>query len=100
MGGPATVAPGFRIAGVNDEAAEPGIEALGFLVALPLAKHPSPSLVRVEAGAIVLSAHSVRGRVIDPGAKRGALPEFDSCPLIEEAHRQGHPAPMLDGARH
>src|SRR3970040_1257895 len=67
--------------------------------ALPLSIHVSPGLVRGEAGAVVLRARSVCGGIIDPCASSSALPELDRGPLVEEAHGQGHPAPMLDGTR-
>jgi hypothetical protein len=47
----------------------------------------------------LLRSRSVRGSVIDARASGDALPELDSSPLVEEAHRQGDPSPMLDGAR-
>ena len=63
------------------------------------AAHLSPGLVRGEAGAVVLRPRSVRGSVIDASPSDDALPELDRGPLVEEAHRQGHPSPMLHRAR-
>ena len=42
---------------------------------------------------------SIYGGAIDWCATGDAIPELHRGPLVEEAHREGHPSPTLDGPR-